>query len=215
MFTEPMGNMYSLNMGLILGEQFNYLIDTGLGSGSIEAVTDYLKDDNKPTIVINTHHHWDHVWGNHIFRDSIIISHKLCHTLLEEYWDDMVEENRSFIDGIVERCLPNLTFLDSLFFPKDNVEIFYTPGHSIDCISVYDKIDKVLYAGDNIGDTNDVIVQYIDTDIELFKKTLMIYSSYDFDVCVSGHNNPQGKDIVFRMEKNLLSCWERQNEKLQ
>lgn len=28
--------------------------------------------------VINTHHHWDHSWGNQVFSDAVIIGHELC-----------------------------------------------------------------------------------------------------------------------------------------
>ena len=28
--------------------------------------------------VINTHHHWDHAWGNQVFADAVIIGHENC-----------------------------------------------------------------------------------------------------------------------------------------
>lgn len=28
--------------------------------------------------VINTHHHWDHAWGNQVFADTVIIGHEKC-----------------------------------------------------------------------------------------------------------------------------------------
>lgn len=55
---------WDLNVYLIMGRKCNYIIDTGLGSLSIDPIKDYIKNDNKKTIVINTHYHWDHVWGN-------------------------------------------------------------------------------------------------------------------------------------------------------
>lgn len=210
MFTEPMGSFYSLNIGLIIGKQYNYLIDTGIGSGSVQCIQEYLKDDSKPVVVINTHHHWDHVWGNHVFKDSIIVSHRLCRELLDEYWDVMIKENTTSVDGYVEKCLPNLVFEEGISFPTDNIEVFFTPGHSTDCISIYDRDDKVLYAGDNIGDTKEVIVPYIDTDIEVMRRTIKKYEGYDFEICISGHNKPQTRNITTLMENALESCWERQ-----
>jgi glyoxylase-like metal-dependent hydrolase (beta-lactamase superfamily II) len=61
LFTEPMGKTYDLNVGLIIGKQYNYIIDTGLGSGSIAPIVEYLDSDRKPIIVVNTHAHWDHI----------------------------------------------------------------------------------------------------------------------------------------------------------
>jgi len=28
--------------------------------------------------VINTHHHWDHTFGNQVFSDAVIVGHRLC-----------------------------------------------------------------------------------------------------------------------------------------
>ncbi|MDR1664222.1 MAG: MBL fold metallo-hydrolase [Clostridiales bacterium] len=210
LFTEKMGEFYDLNLGLIRGARRNYLIDTGLGSGSIAPVTEYLRGDGKPVVVINTHCHWDHVWGNFLFEGGTIISHRRCYELMEEHWDEMAEENKTAVDGEMRKCFPNLTFEGGLYFPDDGVRIFFTPGHSEDGISVYDGVDKVLYAGDNIGDTAEEIVPYIDTDIETFRRTIEIYKTYDFNICVSGHNKPQGRDILSRMENALEESWKKQ-----
>ena len=204
MFTEPMvyqGQTYALNIGLILGRQHNYVIDTGFGSGSVEPILAYLGGDPKPIIVVNTHFHWDHVWGNWMFPNSIIIAHTECRELMEQTWHEEVRQNANFIDGEVRKHMPNLLIDSSIYFPNDGIRIFRTPGHSPDCISIYDETDKILYAGDNIGDTDDDILPHIGTNIETFRnKVINAYKQYDFDVCISGHNKPQGKDVVSRME---------------
>jgi len=209
MFTVPMvyqGQTYALNMGLILGRQYNYVIDTGFGSGSIEPILAYLGNDPKPIIVVNTHFHWDHVWGNWMFPNSIIIAYTACRELMEQTWDEEVRENAEFIDGEVHKHLPNLLINDSIYFPDDGIKIFHTPGHSPDCISIYDEVYKVLYAGDNIGDTDEDILPHIGTDVETFKdRVIDAYKQYDFDMCISGHNKPQGRDVVSRMEAALLT----------
>jgi glyoxylase-like metal-dependent hydrolase (beta-lactamase superfamily II) len=106
-----------------------------------------------------------------------------------------------------------LIFEENISFPNDGIEIFHTPGHSIDSISIYDKKDQILYAGDNIGDTDDNIVPYIDTDFETFKKLIDIYGKYDFEICISGHNKPQGKKVISLMENSLEDSWKKQIEK--
>ena len=63
-FTYNNPDGWDLNLQLVKGNKYNYIIDTGLGSLSILPVINYIKDDKKPTIVINTHSHWDHIWGN-------------------------------------------------------------------------------------------------------------------------------------------------------
>jgi len=210
MFTEPMGEHYDLNLGLILGVKNNYIIDTGLGSGSVRPILEYIGDSSKPIIVINTHCHWDHIWGNWVFEKSLIISHKLCRDLEDKYWDEAVREFSGSIDGEVRKCLPNMVFDGFLSFPDDGISIFHTPGHSEDGVSVYDSVDKVLYAGDNIGDTAEDIVPWIDTDMGTFQKLIDLYRAYDFEHCISGHNKPQTKNVLARMENSLAAAWKKQ-----
>ena len=105
-----------------------------------------------------------------------------------------------------------MVFEDSLCFPDDGISIFHTPGHSADGISVYDSVEKVLYAGDNIGDTEESIVPWIETDMETFQVLIETYKKYDFAFCISGHNKPQTKSVLDRMEFALADAWKKQNE---
>lgn len=213
MFYKPTIYGFDLNLGLLLGKNRNYIIDTGVGGSSVQPILDYIGSDKKPIVVINTHWHWDHVWGNWCFEDSLIISHSICRELTDKHWDESIERNAEHvIEGDVRKKLPNLVFEDKLYFPDDGVSVFYSPGHTEDCISVYDEKDKLLYAGDNTGDTNDEILPEIDTDLETFKKLINLYDTYDFDVCISGHNKPQGKDVVERMNSALYECIRKQTK---
>ena len=212
MFSEPMNKDYDLNMGLILGKRHNYVIDTGLGSGSVAPILEYIGDSAKPIIVVNTHAHWDHIWGNFVFEKGLIIAHTLCRELEDKYWERALEEFSARIDGEARRCIPNMTFEGSISFPDDEIVIFHTPGHTADCISVYDAHDKILYAGDNIGDTEEAPVPYVETDLATFKNLIETYKKYDFTTCICGHNTPQGKDILAKMEAALEDSWRNQKE---
>ncbi|MCL2702432.1 MAG: MBL fold metallo-hydrolase [Defluviitaleaceae bacterium] len=212
MFTQPMGEGYDLNLGLILGNKYNYVIDTGLGSGSVAPVLEYTANDGKPVIAVNTHWHWDHIFGNFVFEKSFIIAHSACRELIEKNWDEIDRGCAKYKDGEMRKCLPNTVFEGEIRFPEDGVVIFHSPGHSADCISVYDAVDKVLHAGDNIGDTEEEIVPWIDTDMETFRKLIETYKRYDFDFCVSGHNKPQTKAVLARMEAGLAEAWGKQRQ---
>lgn len=200
LFTYSLG--WNLNIHLIKGKINNYIIDTGLGSLSLEPVMEYIKDDNKPIIVINTHYHWDHVWGNSTLDNCIIISHKLCRDIIELKWEEMMQKNKSYVDGEVERCLPNLVFENELYFPDDRIRIIYTPGHTIDSISVIDEEEKVINVGDNIGDNLDEIVPNVECDKNLYIDTLIKYQNIDFDTCISGHNIVLDKNIIGKILDN-------------
>lgn len=194
---------WDLNIHLIMGNKHNYLIDTGLGSLSVAPILEYIKGDRKPLIVINTHHHWDHIWGNHVFGDCPIISHTLCRQIILEQWEETLSKNKRFCFGEVELCLPNLLFDDALYFPDDKIKVFYTPGHTVDSISILDEEEKVLDVGDNIGDNLDEIVPNVDTEKQVYIDTILKYQAIDFDTCVSGHNEVLEKEIFNRVLKEF------------
>ncbi len=194
---------WDLNLHLILGSKYNYIIDTGLGPLSIDPIKEYIKDDNKSIIVINTHHHWDHIWGNSSLQDHVIISHRLCRELVESKWQEMLQKNNKYVNGKVEMCLPSLTFDKELYFPEDKIRIIYTPGHTIDSISVIDEEEKIINVGDNVGDTVDEIIPSIYGEKELYIETLLGYQEIDFDTCISGHNIILGKDVIEKILSKL------------
>lgn len=184
-----------LNVYLIIGKKYNYIIDTGLGALSINPVKEYIKNDNKKIIVINTHYHWDHIWGNGSLRDYIIVSHKLCREMIQSKWEEMMQKNDRYCYGEVEMCLPNLVFEKELYFPEDKIKLFHTPGHTLDSISVLDEEDHVLLLGDNIGDSiEDIIPSYCDKDVYI--NTIKKYEEVNFDTCISGHNTIQRKEVI-------------------
>lgn len=203
LFTFYNSPEWDLNIHLIMGKKHNFIIDTGLGSLSIDPIKEYINNDCKPIIVVNTHYHWDHIWGNGEFKDSIIISHRLCREIIESQWDDMIEKNKRYCYGDVEKYLPNLVFEKELYFPEDKIRIIYTPGHTIDCISVVDEEEKVINVGDNIGDTIEEIVPEVDCEEKLYIDTLLKYKKIDFDTCISGHNVVLDKQVVDSILRNL------------
>ncbi|WMJ76074.1 MULTISPECIES: MBL fold metallo-hydrolase [unclassified Sedimentibacter] len=202
-FTYSVPDGWDLNLHLIKGSKNNYVIDTGLGSLSVKPILEHIRGDNKPVIVINTHYHWDHVWGNNSFPDSVIISHSLCREMIDSSWEKTMQRYKDLVRGEVKKLLPNITFENELNFPEDKVRIIYTPGHTIDSISVIDEEDRVLNAGDNIGDTVDDIVPNLDCEREIYIKTLKKYDSIDFDVCISGHNVILGSSVTKKIMSKL------------
>lgn len=186
---------WDLNLHLIRGDRYNYLIDTGMGRCYLEPLWEELNGSDKQLIVVNTHYHWDHIWGNHYFRDEIIVSHKLCPQLIVEHWDNDLEKNLCYADGEIVMYLPNLTFEKELYFSEDKIRIIYTPGHTPDSISVIDEVDKVINVGDNIGDDMEYILPSLATDIEIYRNTIRAYQKLDVDYCISGHNKVVGKEI--------------------
>lgn len=99
--------------------------------------------------------------------------------------------------------LPNLVFDKEIYFREDNIRIFHTPGHTADSISVIDEEDKVLNAGDNIGDNMEEFLPSIYCERSEYIESLLKYQALDFDACVSGHNVVVGKDIIEKILNKL------------
>lgn len=197
LFTYELAD-WNLNIQLIIAKKHNYLIDAGLGSHSVAPILEYLEsiDNHHPIIIINTHYHWDHVWGNAVFKDHMIISHTSCREILSQNWEEQVEKNAQYIDGDTTKCLPNVVFDQSFSFIEDQIHLFYSPGHTIDGISVYDELDKVLNVGDNIGDSIDDIIPSLSCSKEVYLASLQHYKTFDFDTCITGHNTLLDKAIL-------------------
>lgn len=195
---------WDLNIHLILGEKYNYIIDTGLGSLSVAPIKEYVKNNKKPIIIINTHYHWDHIWGNSEFYDCTIVSQRLCRDFIAENWDEMKKKNGSHIIGEANMTLPNLVFEEMLYYPDDQIRMFYSPGHTIDSISVLDEVDGVINIGDNIGDTLDDIIPSIETTKNVYQKTILNYKTLNIKTCVSGHNQTFGKNVFDKILNQLM-----------
>ncbi|KOP67270.1 Zn-dependent hydrolase [Bacillus sp. FJAT-18019] len=194
---------FDLNIHLILGIKNTYLIDTGLGSEFVQPVLEYIKQIEKPLIIINTHYHWDHVFGNNIFKNCLIVSHQLCREIINTEWDKMIIKYSKFGMGEVEKCLPNLVFENELYFPEDQIRLLYTPGHTIDSISVLDEEEKVINVGDNIGDTMDEIIPSLYCDKEFYIETINKYKKMNMETWISGHNVVLKKDVIEKIEREL------------
>ena len=197
-FTHVTYDGWGINMYLIRGNRHDFIIDTGLGAPHAEEIRGYLSPV-KSTVVVNTHYHWDHVWGNGAFAGATIVAHKLCRELIKSQWDEMMRRNCEYCLGDVALALPGLVFAEELYYPEDGVRLLYTPGHTIDSISVLDEVDGVLHAGDNVGDTLEEIVPALYYDKNYYLDTLAKYADLDFDTCVSGHNMILGKDVFDRI----------------
>jgi len=207
----------TVNLALILGNKHNFIIDTGVGPSSVQPLLEQIGSNSKPLIVINTHADWDHFYGNCAFEDKIIVSHKLCRERMDKEWEKWakwVDEKSCITDGEVRKCLPNMVFEGNLHFPEDGISLFETPFHTADDISIYDAVDKILHIGDNFGFENGIAYPW-GKEHDAYKRVVDIYRQYDFDICLSGHSEPQKQDAIAMMEtaeEPWLEYWRQNSE---
>ena len=76
---------FDQNIGVILGEGAAMLIDTRSTHAQAREIHDDLRELTRDpvTVVVDTHGHFDHAFGNHVFRPAAIWGHTRCVTFLE------------------------------------------------------------------------------------------------------------------------------------
>ncbi len=146
---------------LIIGDEFALMFDTGLGIGNIRRVVDQLTD--KDVVVLNSHTHYDHIGGNHLF--DTIYGTTLDYTktramgsspsatagFLREGWvwkslpgEFVAEEYRSHAFEIDKHVAEG----DRIDIGGRMLEILFTPGHAPDSICLLDRENRQLFTGD-------------------------------------------------------------------
>ena len=146
---------------LIVGSDFALMFDTGLGIGNIRRVVDQLTD--KDVVVLNSHTHYDHIGGNHLF--DTIYGTRLDYTT-QRALGSPPEAVAGFLrEGWVWKPLPDgfepATFrsrpfeIDKFVAEGDRIdiggrvlEILFTPGHAPDSICLLDRENRLLFTGD-------------------------------------------------------------------
>jgi len=64
-----------------------------------------------------------------------------------------------------------------------------------------------LYTGDNFGISNGGARYWgIEDDISGFQRMIETYKQYDFEICISGHSEPQTKEIIALLDSVLLAA---------
>ncbi|MHA1667820.1 MAG: MBL fold metallo-hydrolase [Candidatus Heimdallarchaeaceae archaeon] len=196
-FLEP----YKTNVYVINGSNSLFICDTFLGPKSMKEVLIFLEKKglfSKRKIIFNTHYDYDHFWGNQLFADDIILSHELCYRKIIEVGEQELRQYTNHQKGEVKLTLPNLIFSERVSFPSEQVEFFFSPGHTPDSASCYDSKDKVLIVGDNIESP----LPYLREDnFDDYIGSLEGYLSRNIYAVVSGHDDLMMDTML--IQKNL------------
>lgn len=185
------------NVYLLKGEKHWFVIDTFLGPAAISQIKAYLGTDfaERSMIVVNTHAHFDHFWGNCAFQKATIVGHVLCKQGINRKQQvGYLRKNAGLQKGKVELVAPDVTFEKRMIFEADGVELFHSPGHTRDSISVIDRKDQVLLVGDNVGLPIPSI--YPGVQVAEYIETLETYLSLGLPHIVSSHYNQIETDLI-------------------
>lgn len=199
-FDDP----YFTTLYVINGKNRIFICDTFLGPDPMREVLKFLEKEgvkDKEIVVFNTHYDYDHIWGNQLFENSIILAHELCVKELRKTGDDDLKQFVAHKKGDVKLVIPNTDFKEKLVFSDDGVEFYHTPGHTADSSSCYDSVDKVLIVGDNLESP----FPYIRIlNVKEYTNSLREYLTRDVKIIVSGHDELMYNDNLLRANLDYL-----------
>ena len=176
------------NSGLLVTDSAVVVIDTKFWRNARE-LHDMArkKAGTKKIIVINTHFHGDHVFGNNLYQGSEIYTGG---------YEKDVANTRTKPEN-----LPTIFIRDSLILDLgDEIVGLYDlgQGQTFHDLVVYLKKRKVLFAGDLVfNQINPSLIKEDGTDIENWKSILTrMYKSFDANTVVPGHGMPGGNELI-------------------
>jgi len=215
------------NVGIIVLDDSVLAVDAQYpvsGRDFRESIPGYT--DKPVSHLLLTHIHGDHVFGAQAFEDCKIVAHsrlkeKMEENLEEEWGQENLEKmledvkrnrpERAHLYEGLKIVLPTETFEDS--YTIDYVEMIHMPGHTDGSSIVYDKKDRIIFAGDLMfaetfpwaGDPTADPDDWIDS----FEKLL----SMDVKAYVPGHGPICGED-EFRKQLDWFKTVRKQIKEL-
>ena len=160
--TESLDGMGAPWIFLIIGPEKALLIDTSFGLGDLKGLVNLLTG-GKPLIVVNTHSHYDHAYGNCQF-DRVFCHHNTVPFLESKrnphIWDYLFDENGKGIWAEFDKK-DIVPFREYEIIGCENghifnigedyeIELVFMGGHEAGHTGYLDKKNRIFFAGDDI-----------------------------------------------------------------
>ena len=207
-YTESLDGMGDPWMYLVIGPEKAMLVDTGFGVGDLKGLVDQITGD-LPLVVVNTHCHFDHAYGN--FQFDLVYCHeyevrRLKAKLDPHIWDYLFDDDGNCIwtefdrkDIIPFKNYEIIGCPDGHIFNLGGnyeIELVFLPGHAPGHAAFLDKKNRILFAGDDAcfgavfipgPETGDPYGQY--ATVSGFRKELakLVARIDEFDGIFPGH----------------------------
>jgi glyoxylase-like metal-dependent hydrolase (beta-lactamase superfamily II) len=152
---------YDQNIGVVLGDAGALVIDTRISHRQAEeTLADLRAITPLPVrVVVNTHGHSDHCFGNHVFRPAEIWGHERCATMIQSTGRRQRTAAAATLPYLAEELAdvifdpPDRTFAESAVVEIDpggrSVELRYLGrGHTDNDVVVLVPDVDVMFAGD-------------------------------------------------------------------
>jgi hydroxyacylglutathione hydrolase len=186
----------------VIRDKLSLLIDPGLPDFLPQLLQDLQRDGIDPKtidIIMNTHLHGDHYWGDEPFK-KVSGAEIVLHKVQKQMGNAAVNQTPKFFGATAvpfneDRVLDE----DHLSLGETELEIIPSPGHSLESICFYLRQEKVLICGDVIFNQNTGRVDLPGGSAEQLKKSIERLAKLDVEYLLPGHMDiVNGADNVRR-----------------
>lgn len=201
---------------LIMGNEKALLWDTGFYGGNIKNVVDHLW--NKEVIVVNSHTHFDHVCGNHLFdkvymHNSEYAFKQMADGIPKELMLEEYNEEGIATDSPIDIDLNKFEFNPGVYVGVDENTVFdlggrtlkviYTKGHSDDSMMLVDEANKLLFTGDTYY-PGLIFGQYVTSLVPYYETLYRLAKDYSDYTLIPSHNEPKREGSKLKMLADAL-----------
>ena len=204
------GGWFKSNTGLVDMGSYTLVIDTQYNEPRARDVLGLARRLGLPEkyIVVNTHHHGDHAFGNHVFPGPAVMHARAA---------ELVELLSPLVPGVYEKLFTQLDFTGSRYTRPEIVfeerlalqgdhgrveVVYYGPAHTLGDSIVVVPWAKTVFAGDLVF--NGVTPLAIDGSVRLWEERLgRLLEEYRGWRIVGGHGPPAGEGVVERLRQYM------------
>jgi hydroxyacylglutathione hydrolase len=174
----------------VIKDKLTILFDPGLNEFVPALLQDLQKDGIDPKdidIIMNTHLHGDHSWGNEALKQASG-AEILLPTVQKQLGDAATTQASKFFG------VPTPKFSEDRVIDEDllslggtEIEIIPSPGHSPESVCYYCRNEKVLICGDVIFNQNTGRVDLPGGSADQLKQSIERLSRLDVEYLLPGH----------------------------
>lgn len=208
-YVQADGGWFLNNAGFLRGPDGLTAIDTCATERRTRAFVEAATRTTGQSVlrVVNTHHHGDHTYGNHLVDGATVIGHDGVRAALLRWQEPPAPVYWTEVDwGSIRPNPPVLTFADRLqvHLERTSCEVRYvgTPAHTLSDSIVWLPEERVLFAGDLLF--NGVTPLMSQGSIDGALAVLNELEAMEPHVVVPGHGPVGGPEVIGDVRRYLL-----------
>ncbi|WP_158303129.1 MBL fold metallo-hydrolase [Prauserella endophytica] len=198
-YIQPDGGVMLNNAGFIASGSDLLLIDTCATEARTKALlaAAQAKTGLRPTLVVNTHHHGDHTFGNCVTNPAPIISHEYARRRILATGLAPMSLTPTVQFGDLVLAAPTITVESHAHLYVGAIEVHLLHlgvAHTAGDLVVWLPESRVLYAGDILFNGGTPFL--IDGSLSTYDRVLDKIRDLDPRLIVPGHGDPAGTDLL-------------------